>query len=447
MTKISVDTKTFLRFFGMLLVFIAVGLAVWMARGGLVIIAISVFMAIILNPLVKKIDKLFPGNNRTLATTLSYVVVVGVLLAFLGVAIPAIISESVRFASTLPGLISGIDWHGVNELAAGLGIENAQEMITTGVASMSQDFVKNFGGALFNGIGATGVFIGNVALVLVMTFLMLIEGPSLMSKLWGSISARAEAGQTSLLKRMQREMLTVVSRYVSGQMAVTAINWAATTVSVAIICMAFGLDVGRALPFGMTTAVMTLIPLFGSFLGGMIVAMLLSFISPGAGLTFLIYYLVYVQFEGNILFPRIQGKNMKLPTLVVLIAITIGIYMFGLLGAIVAVPVAGCIHVYLKYYSITGQPRDEYSALASLSSRFDVKDAAVREAVRLAIAAGKFSSSNIQMHMGRSYSWTSGLAVWLEDLGAVGPSEGRRPRDMLVSSMKEFDELAKKTNE
>ena len=101
---------------------------------------------------------------------------------------------------------------------------------------------------------------------------------------------------------------------------------------------------------GMTTAILYLIPMFGQIIGCAIVTILLLFNSPIAALVFAIFYIVYAQVENNLIAPKIQGDSLHLHPVVILIAITIGMDMFGLIGAIIAVPIAGCIRVLLEEY-------------------------------------------------------------------------------------------------
>ena len=90
--------------------------------------------------------------------------------------------------------------------------------------------------------------------------------------------------------------------------------------------------------------------MFGSLLGGALVSILLAFNNWPAGLIFLAYTIIYLQIESNIISPKIQGKGMRLPALIVLASVTIGMYMFGLIGAIVSIPIAGCIKILLEEF-------------------------------------------------------------------------------------------------
>ncbi len=118
-----------------------------------------------------------------------------------------------------------------------------------------------------------------------------------------------------------------------------------------MLALIFGFSPGLALPFGLITGVMSLIPMFGAFIGGLLVALLLSFSHIGAGLAFLVYFVIYLQIEANVISPKVQSRGMQLPALLVLCAVTIGVYMFGLIGAIIAIPIAGCIRVIIEEYS------------------------------------------------------------------------------------------------
>ena len=90
--------------------------------------------------------------------------------------------------------------------------------------------------------------------------------------------------------------------------------------------------------------------MFGQFIGATLVTLILLFNSPLAAVIFAIVYIIYAQIENNIIAPKIQGSALNLPAVAILVAIVIGMYMFGLLGAIIAVPIAGCIRVLIDEY-------------------------------------------------------------------------------------------------
>ena len=77
-----------------------------------------------------------------------------------------------------------------------------------------------------------------------------------------------------------------------------------------------------------------------------------------------------------------------------------------------------------------------------MGRKFDPNDPVVRQAVEITLSKGKFSTAMLQTYLGKGHGFVSGLALWLEDIGAIGPQNGNKPRDVLISSMDEFDEMA-----
>ena len=84
----------------------------------------------------------------------------------------------------------------------------------------------------------------------------------------------------------------------------------------------------------------------------------------------------------------------------------------------------------------------EAGAMGDLGRRFDPNDPVVRKAVEISLSKGKFSTAMLQTYLGKGHGFVSGLAIWFEEIGIIGPQNGNKPRDVLISSMEEFDSLA-----
>ena len=80
--------------------------------------------------------------------------------------------------------------------------------------------------------------------------------------------------------------------------------------------------------------------------------------------------------------------------------------------------------------------------MGEFGRKFDPNDPFVRQAVQLSINAGRFATSHLQANMRKGHGWVAGLAIWLEQIGVIGPINGTKPREVLITSMEEFDELA-----
>ena len=84
----------------------------------------------------------------------------------------------------------------------------------------------------------------------------------------------------------------------------------------------------------------------------------------------------------------------------------------------------------------------EPGGAGGLGRRFDPQDPVVRKAVEISLSKGKFSTAMLQTYLGKGHGFVSGLAIWFEEIGVIGPQNGNKPRDLLIGSMEEFDGLA-----
>ena len=129
---------------------------------------------------------------------------------------------------------------------------------------------------------------------------------------------------------------------------VAILDGCVVTVAVFLLSMIFGFSSSLALPMGLIAMIFYLIPMFGPIISCALISLVLLFSSPIAAVIFLVFYIVYAQIENNVIAPKIQGNALNLPATLILVAIIIGMYMFGLVGAIVAIPIAGCIKVLFE---------------------------------------------------------------------------------------------------
>ena len=96
--------------------------------------------------------------------------------------------------------------------------------------------------------------------------------------------------------------------------------------------------------------------------------------------------------------------------------------------------------VVAQQVTIKGMPSS--SGMSDLGRRYDPNDPTVRKAIEITLKQGKFSTASLQTWLGKGHGFVAGLAIWLEEIGAIGPQNGNKPREVLISSMEEFDQLA-----
>lgn len=356
---IETDTRTFIRFW---LVPLGIGLVIlflYKALTGLVLIGISIFLALALKPLVKRVNNFFTRHfgtekkHRTISAVFAYLIVVLVIGGIIAIVGPVVVHETSRFFEQLPSIFENNfgGWDGINEFGRSVGISNLQNEITTTLAGISKNIFGTIGTSFVASVSGIADIIMKVMLVLVLTLLFLLEGPNMMDSLWNSLSAGDDNKKpVNVAKHVLSRMANVVSTYVSRQLAVAVIDGLASALIVFVLSLIFKFSSSLAIPMGMITMVFYMIPMFGQFIGGALVTLVLLCSSPIAALIFVIVYVVYAQIENNVIAPKIQGNALNLPAVVILCAITIGMYMFGLLGAIIAIPIAGCLRVLIEEY-------------------------------------------------------------------------------------------------
>ena len=91
---------------------------------------------------------------------------------------------------------------------------------------------------------------------------------------------------------------------------------------------------------------------------------------------------------------------------------------------------------------IKGMGPTDGGSFGDLGRRYDPNDPIVRRAVEISLAKGKFSTAMLQTYLGKGHGFVSGLAIWFEEIGIIGPANGNKPRDLLISSLDEFDQMA-----
>lgn len=348
--RIEIDTKTFVRFWLVVMGFGLAGLAIYSAKDALILLGISLFLALALNRPVAAIAKKLPGKSRLGGTALAYTTLVLLLGCVAWFVVPPIVQQSAKFVESVPSLIdqTGSQWHGFNELIDKNGLRPQVDATLNNLRQQASSWAASAGTSLISSVGSLAAFLGSLFLVLVLSFLMLLEGPMWMKRLWGLYNDQEKMERH---KKLVGRMYNVVTGYVSGQLTVSGIDAILSGFVVFVLSLAFpAIDSNLAMLTVMVTFVLTLIPMFGATLAGLLISLLLFFNNVTAGVIYAIYFIVYQQIENNFIAPSIQSKKLELSALMVLSSVTIGLYVGGLLGSLIAIPTAGVVRVLLENY-------------------------------------------------------------------------------------------------
>jgi predicted PurR-regulated permease PerM len=358
--RIEIDTKTFVRFWLVVIGFGIGIIALYSARTALVILGTAFFLALALNGPVSRLSRHLPDRSRTLSTALAFSAVVLFLGAVIFLVIPPVVQQTVKFLDNAPTLVQTVSdqWHGVGDLVNKYHIQPQVDQAVSAIRDNAGHWASGFGRNFLSGLGSAMSLFAASLLVLVLTFLMLIEGPTWMDRIW---SVYKNDRRVRTHKRLVHRMQAVVSGYVSGQLSVSGIDAVAAGVTVFILSRFFSeVPANLALPTVAICFTFSLIPLFGATIAGIIVTLLLAINSLPAAAIFAVYFVIYQQLENNVISPRIQSKRIELSPLAVLTAVTIGLYVFGIAGGIISIPIAGCVKVLVEdYFEDRGEDLDE----------------------------------------------------------------------------------------
>lgn len=347
--RIDIDTKTFVRFWLVVIGFALAFLLLYSARTAFIIIGVSLFLALALSPPVNKLASVLPGKSRLGGTALAYIAVVVVLGGFIFMVVPPIVEQTARFVQTIPSAVETAtqQWSGLDDAIENYGIRDQVDQALASVEESASSWAANIGSTVITGAGSLVMFLTASLITLVMTFFMLVEGPAWMRRIW---KVYTDKDRMKHHKDVATKMYKVVSGYVNGQLLVAAIAGAASSAVIFLLSLIFDLPANLAIPVAAIVFIGSLIPMFGATIAGIIVTALLAFNDLTVAAVFLVYFVIYQQVENNLITTVIQSKTLDLSPLVVLVSVTIGTYLMGIAGGIISIPIAGCIKVLIEDY-------------------------------------------------------------------------------------------------
>jgi predicted PurR-regulated permease PerM len=338
---INIDSTTVIRVL-VLVVATLIGLQfVQSITHPLILIFISFFLALALNPAVSRISSMMRIKSRVLATGIAYIMVVAILSLFVAFVVPPLVKQTIEFVKDVPAAIEDYQ-----QPDSPLNSFVERHNLESQVDRFASDFGGRFadiGSGVLSTAGRVGSTVLNTIVVLVLTFMMLVEGPMWLKRFWSVQAAHKRAHRQEIARKMYR----VVTNYVNGQVFIAALGGFFATIAIYILSQIFDASV-NAIALGGIIALFALLPMIGTILGSVIVVLACLLVSLPLAIAAGIYFIVYQQIENVTIQPYVQSKGIKLTPLTVLIAALVGVGFGGFLGALVAIPTAGCIKVLVQ---------------------------------------------------------------------------------------------------
>lgn len=306
-------------------------------QGPLLWVAASFFLALALNPAVSFLARYLPRRSRgagIMLVLLAFFAIVGVLIYSF---VPPLIDQTEQLTRSIPSAVDQIQQIGgpVGDFARnydlGARLSSVSNNIYSYLASATGS-AANVVGSVFSGIAA-GLTIFTI------TFFMLLEAPTWTKTFWALNPTKDRARN----QRLASQMYQAVTGYVNGNFFTSGIAALSTAIILGI------LGIPYAIPLALLVGILDLIPLVGATIAAVIVVIVALFTSTTAAVVMAIFFIIYQQFENNVLQPLVYGRSTELSPLVVTIALLFGTVLAGLFGALVAIPVAASIKVILVH--------------------------------------------------------------------------------------------------
>ena len=349
--SVTISFRTFVRIMLLTVATVLLFGALHKASHAILLIFIAFFLALALNSPVYWLSEHLPGRvkgSRSLATTISFLVVVLALTAFVASLVPPLIKQTQGFAQAAPGLVQ--DFKSQDSTTGRFIREHQLEDDINSLSSQLSNRIKHSGGTAFSTVQKVSSSAFAMLTIWVLTFMMLVEGPKWL-KFFRDITPERHK---DVYDRLTTDMYGVIKGYVNGQL------FLAVLASLFIVPMLFILHIKYPIALMVVVLVCGLIPMVGHTIGAAIVTTVALFTSINAAIIILAYYILYQQLENYLIQPRIQANTTNMSPLLVFMALIVGVSFGGLVGGLVAIPVAGCIRIglleYLRAQDIIDEP-------------------------------------------------------------------------------------------
>jgi predicted PurR-regulated permease PerM len=333
---IELRPRTILRVILIVLGALVVLAVVWTARHILAWVLIALFLALALDPLVSAVQRRL-RLRRSLAIAAAYLLVLVVAVAVGATFVPKLIDEVNGLVQALPGYAHDLT-HGRGRLGFLETKYQVVERIRAEIRKGGTARVLGLSGEALSITKSVITIVVATITIVFLTFFMLLEGRDWAERFYSILPEQSQPRW----RKVGDDIYSTVGGYVTGNILISVIAGASITVVLLIM------GVPYAVALGLLVALLDLVPLAGATVAGVIVAIVSFLHSVPAGIVAVTFFIVYQQLENHFLQPVIYGRTVKLSPLVVLVSVLVGAELAGILGALVAIPVAGALQVIVR---------------------------------------------------------------------------------------------------
>ncbi|NJC71055.1 AI-2E family transporter [Planosporangium thailandense] len=308
------------------------GYALYAVRSLLVLVTISLFIAVSLDPAVRWLVR--KGLGRPAAVTLVTVFVLALFGVFIWSIVPPLVEQGGKLFSNLPGYLRDLpaesrtfrelsDRYHITDRLSALAAD-----LPTRIAGSAVSFVQQFLGALLSTVT-----------VLVLTIYFMVDMPRMRRGLVRLFPHRRRPQVADIIN----VVVDKVGAYMIGNLIISLFAGVSTFMCLSLMRVPF------ALPLAVTVAITDLIPLVGATLGaaiGVLVTIITVDVWP-AGVVVLVFFVVYQQVENYLIAPRVLRNTVDMPSVAVLLVALLGGSVLGVVGALMSIPIAAAVKVVI----------------------------------------------------------------------------------------------------
>ena len=300
-----------------------------------ILIIISLFLAAGLNPAVMFFQN--RGLNRGASVGAVMASVLLFVAAFIAIAVPPLIDQGNQLLDNAPALIRDLNNNAfINDLNNKYGVIDSLQSKIDALIKDGQFAITAFGGVIGVGKAVVSGLVSTIT-ILVLTLYFLASLPQVIN-----IGLKfVPATRRDRVSKLTNAIVARIGSFVGGQAIIAALA--------AIFILIMGLIIGMPYPgpLAMVVLICGFIPLVGHFIGMSIVTVVSLTDSITTAVIALTSYIIYVQIENYVITPRIMRKSLAIPGLVTIIAALLGASLLGLVGGLLAVPIAAAVLLIL----------------------------------------------------------------------------------------------------
>lgn len=317
--------------------------------GVMIAFVLNVLLNVVENKLFKKLNekngKVWKKIKRPTSLITTFIIIIALIAFILGLLIPQLKNTATIFTDNFDSYkkesIKILDKIGIDDKdikVLNKNIEKIKGEVTSYVGDNKQEIVQTTFGVASSVVGT----ITSLVLGIVFAIYILLKKEDLARQSRKVLKAYLPEKKEKRIREIANLSNKTFGNFISGQCLEALI--------IGVLCFIgmFILQIPYASTISVLVGFTALIPVFGAFIGTVIGAFLILMVDPTKAIIFIIFILILQQLEGNLIYPKVVGKSVGLPGIWVMVAVTVGASIAGVLGMLLSVPICSVLYSILK---------------------------------------------------------------------------------------------------